>query len=107
MSIQGIDKLFNPIQDIKGLSKPKGLGEVGDKPEAGGFAEAFTEAINEVDQLQKSADKQVEAITTGAPGVTTHDAMIALEKADVAFQLMTQIRTKIIRAYEDIMRTQV
>jgi flagellar hook-basal body complex protein FliE len=40
-------------------------------------------------------------------GVTTHEAMIALEKADIAFQLMTSIKSKIIRAYEEVMRTQV
>jgi flagellar hook-basal body complex protein FliE len=40
-------------------------------------------------------------------GVQTHEAMIALEKADVAFQLMNNIRMKITRAYEEVMRTQV
>jgi flagellar hook-basal body complex protein FliE len=33
--------------------------------------------------------------------------MVALEKADVAFQLMSAIRGKIVRAYEEVMRTQV
>jgi flagellar hook-basal body complex protein FliE len=36
-----------------------------------------------------------------------HNTMIAIEKADLTFQLMMQVRNKIISAYEDIMRMQV
>lgn len=71
------------------------------------FQELFTEALHDVDQLQKDADVKIEGMMTGQDGVTTHQAMIALEKADIAFQLMNQIRSKIVRAYEEVMRTQV
>jgi flagellar hook-basal body complex protein FliE len=36
-----------------------------------------------------------------------HNTMIAIEKADLSFQMMMQIRNKIINAYEEIMRMQV
>jgi len=36
-----------------------------------------------------------------------HNTMIAIEKADLTFQLMMQVRNKIISAYEEIMRMQV
>jgi len=40
-------------------------------------------------------------------GQDIHNTMIAVEKADLSFQLMMQIRNKIISAYEEIMRIQV
>ena len=71
------------------------------------FAEVFTDAIREVNDLQNAADLKVQDLTLGKPGVTQHDAVLALEKADVAFQLMTRVQARIIRAYEEVMRTAV
>ncbi len=71
------------------------------------FSSVLTEAISEVDTMQKTADQKIESWVTGKGGVTTHDAMLALEKADVSFQLMNSVRGKLIGAYEEIMRTQV
>ena len=97
---------FAPIEPPKpsgGTGQTKGSGAAG----GASFSEVFDSAIREVDQLQKTADQQIEGLTLNKEGVTTHGAMLALEQADVAFQLMNNIRAKIIRAYEDIMRTQV
>ncbi|RME57650.1 MAG: flagellar hook-basal body complex protein FliE [Candidatus Dadabacteria bacterium] len=71
------------------------------------FADLLSDAIKEVDGLQKEADKKIAGLVTGKGNVTPHEAMIALEKADLAFQLMDRIRSKIVRAYQEIMRTQV
>lgn len=107
MSISGIDKAFAPIEAIKGLNKSGQAEGIGSKEEGASFGSVLSNALKEVDTLQTSADTQIQGLLTGSSPVTTHDAMIALEKADVAFQLMSQIRTKIVRAYEEIMRTQV
>ena len=64
-------------------------------------------ALKEVNEMQTEADQQIEGLTLKKDGVTPHSAMVALEKADVAFQLMSAIRGKIIRAYEEVIRTQV
>lgn len=71
------------------------------------FAEMLGNAIKEADGQQQVADDKVQSMLVGDGKVTTHDAMIALEKADISFQLLNSIRTKIVRAYEDVMRMQV
>ena len=105
MSIDGIKLDFGPIQGVPGLdrgaTKPQ---EVGSQKS---FGQMFENAIREVNDLQKSADSQIEGLTLGKDGVTSHGAMLALEKADIAFQLMSTIRAKILRAYEEVIRTQV
>lgn len=105
-----IDKIQMGLGAIKPIEKPSGVGPIGaPKSEQGGngFGDMLTDALKEVDTLQKSADKQIKGLMLHEEGVTPHGAMIALEKADIAFQLMTQVRAKIVRAYEEVMRTQV
>jgi flagellar hook-basal body complex protein FliE len=106
MSIEGV-KLG--LGSIKAIPQQIELGKT--QPQTGGdkksFKEVFTDAVKDVNSLQTQADKQIEGLVLGREGVTTHDAMIALQKADIAFQLMNQVRSRIIRAYEEVMRTQV
>ena len=106
MSIQGIGGLIPPV--VSGIQSPAtqdiGAGKESKKLD---FAEMFGKAIKEVDTLQKDANEKIEGVVLGGEGINTHTAMIALERADVAFQLMSSVRAKIIRAYEEVMRTPV
>lgn len=72
----------------------------------GSFLDTLTDAIGEVDKLHKEADLAVEELATGRE-TDIHNTMIALEKAEVSFQLMMNVRNKIVTAYETIMRTNV
>lgn len=98
---------FNPSPITPAIPAPKGPEPAQGKPEAPSFSNMLHDAIREVDVLQDEANRQIEGVILKKDGVTTHDAMLALEKADIAFQLMNTIRGKIVRAYEDIIRTQV
>lgn len=70
------------------------------------FGQVLKQSLNEVNQLQSEADRAIEALATGQQ-TDIHNTMIAMEKADVAFRLLMQIRNKVISAYETIMRMQV
>jgi flagellar hook-basal body complex protein FliE len=70
------------------------------------FASALAESIGEVQRLQTEADTQIKKVVSGEIRDVT-DAMVAVEKADVAFQTLMQVRNRIVAAYEEIMRTQV
>lgn len=70
------------------------------------FTDALHKAVNDVDKLQHEADQAVTSAQTGGTG-SLHEAMIALEKADISFRTMLQVRNKVIEAYQEIMRTQV
>ncbi len=104
MSIEGISK---GIGQLPGLLHPNKTNPSEVAQGAPSFGDMFSDAIKEVDQLQKTADNKIEGMLTGRDGATTHGAMIAIQKADIAFQLMTQIKTKIISAYQEVIRTQV
>jgi flagellar hook-basal body complex protein FliE len=70
------------------------------------FGEAMLRAIDSVDRLQKEADSDIQALATGEKR-DLHQTMISLEKAGISFQLMMQVRNKIVAAYQEIMRMQI
>jgi flagellar hook-basal body complex protein FliE len=82
---------------------PAATGEMGASGD--GFLKVLDETLQQVDSLQSSANQKVADMLQGR-GVDVHSAMIAVEKADVAFQLMIQVRNKIVAAYEEISKMQ-
>ena len=97
------------LKSLESISKPMGGQQPGQVAEGGksSFGNVLKDAMAEVNGLQMTADTHIEDLVLGKGNVSTHDAMIALEKADVAFQLMNTIRGRIVRAYEEVMKTQV
>jgi len=97
------------IQSIINSIKPQG--EVGkktavDKTEGKSFSDVLKETIQEVNELQVKSDDEMMKFATGE-STDVHSAMLAMQKADISFQTMMQIRNKILDAYKEIMRTQV
>ncbi len=72
----------------------------------GSFGDTLLNSINKVNDLQISADSSAENIATGKSS-NIHQAMINIEKANDSFELMMQVRNKIITAYNQIMNMQV
>jgi flagellar hook-basal body complex protein FliE len=70
------------------------------------FGDVLKDSIKKVVELEKEADKEVEKLVK-MENTDVQTTMIAIEKADLSFQTMMQIRNKIISAYEEIMRMQV
>jgi flagellar hook-basal body complex protein FliE len=72
---------------------------------AAGFATILKEALGHV---QKTQDEAAAATTDFATGKTTDVAgtMIAVERANITLQLMLQIRTELLQAYQEIQRMQ-
>jgi flagellar hook-basal body complex protein FliE len=71
----------------------------------GNFGSILKDAISQVEDLHGSATQQVADLLKGDRG-DVHNVMIAVEKADIAFQLMLQVRNKIVSAYQEVSRMQ-
>jgi flagellar hook-basal body complex protein FliE len=71
----------------------------------GGFGATLKNAISQVNDLSDAKDKQVADLLQGGQG-DVHNVMIAVEKADIAFQLMMQVRNKIVNAYQEVSKLQ-
>jgi len=67
----------------------------------GSFGDALKDAAADVDNLGLDARYKVSSLVEGN-GADVHDAMIAVQKADLSFQLMLQVRNKVVQAYQQI-----
>jgi len=84
------------------------LGTKAGSPKAGtvSFGDLLTSAISETSKLQTQSAQEVEKLMTGEVQ-DVHTALIAVQKADLSFQMMMQVKNKLMTAYDDIMRMQV
>jgi flagellar hook-basal body complex protein FliE len=98
----------NTVKEMRAndLAAQKDIGIGAPADGNGSFKNVLRDAINETNALQKSADVKIQDLATGK---TTNipDVMMQVEKADIALRLMTQVRNKVIDAYQDIMKMQV
>ncbi len=75
-------------------------------PSGPGFGDLLKQAVEQVNHMQHQAGRLEDAVAQGE-SVNIHQAVIAGEKAGLSFRLMTQVRNKLVDAYEEIMRMQV
>jgi flagellar hook-basal body complex protein FliE len=69
------------------------------------FSDLLTDAMGDVDRLQGEAQSAVTGLMNGS-GVDVHTAMIATEKASMAFELTLAVRNKAVQAYQQVMSMQ-
>ena len=69
------------------------------------FSDLFTDAVGQVNQLEGQAHAAVSGLMTGS-GVDVHQAMIASEKASMAFELALAVRNKAVQAYQQVIGMQ-
>lgn len=72
--------------------------------QSAGFNNLVSEAMEMLSKAQNNADSAVKELASG--GDITH-AIIMMEKADMSFQLMVEVRNKLLNAYDEVMRMQV
>lgn len=75
-------------------------------PEGSTFGASLTASLDQVDRSLHAADQAIAALATGQAD-HLHQTMIAVEKADLSFELMLQIRNKVVAAYDEISRMQL
>ena len=69
------------------------------------FSDLLTDAVGQVNKLEGQARAAVDGLMTGS-GVDVHTAMIAEQKADMAFELALSVRNKAVAAYQQVMGMQ-
>src|SRR5262245_47797804 len=102
-----IDVLIGAASRLKGAATAvKGAATSGKAGAASADVPAFTESLGKmlegVEQTQEEANTAVAGMVDKSTEV--HDAMIAMQRAEMALQLTVQVRNKLVQAYQDIMR---
>jgi len=71
------------------------------------FGVLMKDAIAQVSETQNQAKQLATAFESGDPNVELPEVMVALQKANVSFQAVAQVRNKLLNAYQEIMNMQV
>lgn len=96
-----------PLPTVRGPAEvPGATPDAGTAAKGGSFADVLADSLEQVNSLQQDADASIETLATGGP-TTLHDTMLAVQKADLSFRLMMQVRNKIVEAYQEVLRMQV
>ena len=76
------------------------------KDDRPGFADALKESMNDVNNMQNKAHTAMEELSTGKNN-NLHETMIAIQKAEISFKMLAQVRNKVVSAYQEVMRMSV
>jgi flagellar hook-basal body complex protein FliE len=96
------------MTDIKSIGGPAGTGTTQGtapaKDKGNEFENMLKDALTKVNTVQNDAEKAIQELSTGGD---VSNAVIAMEKADMSFQVMIEVRNRLLSAYEEMMRMQV
>ena len=71
------------------------------------FTELLSNAINQVNENQMASGQMQTAFQKGDENISMAQLMVQMEKASVSFQAMTQVRNRLLNAYQEIMNMPV
>jgi flagellar hook-basal body complex protein FliE len=98
---------MDPISFRPDVVLPGGTATAAATPRQGGFSAALKSALDGVNSAQKQADGLGREFQMDNPNVSLEETMIAMQKANISFQAIVQVRNKLVAAYQDIMNMQV
>jgi flagellar hook-basal body complex protein FliE len=109
-AINAIQSAVSTLPNLAGAGKPGSASWTGAVPGAhtgttAPFSDLFTDAVGQVNELENQAHSTVSGLMTGT-GVDVHQAMIATEKASMAFELALAVRNKAVQAYQQVIGMQ-
>ena len=109
MSQMEIDRVLAQIRSIAGATKAGGIGGLGGAaPTApgaadSGFANLLKQGIEKVNATQSKANDLATKFEKGVPGVELPQVMLEMQKANVSFRALAEVRNKFVDAYREIM----
>lgn len=101
---------MSSIQSIQipSIVQPQGLSSTSgtNASSAGSFKNFLLDSIHQVNSMQQDANQAVEQLATGGE-VSPAEVFTAVQKADLAFRMMMQVRNKLVQAYQDVQNIRV
>jgi flagellar hook-basal body complex protein FliE len=108
MSQVAINQVLSQMRALESAAKSGEGSSIGGVTNSGSeFGKMLAESIDKVNDAQNRAGELKEAFTRGDEGVELPQVMVALQEASISFQAMTQVRNKLLSAYQDIMNMPV
>lgn len=107
MDSAGINQVLNELRTVAQAASGKPAQAAGEAAGNVDFSQALQTALQQVSAAQQGAQDMAKSFSAGDPDVNLQDVMVNLQKANLSFQQMVQVRNKLVNAYQDIMNMQV
>lgn len=107
MSDIDISQVLQQMRTMGAMAENKIPLHPGDDVAKADFGQLLKNSINEVNETQKTAKSLAASFEAGDENVNLSEVMVAIQKASVSFQAMTQVRNNLVSAYKEIMNMQV
>jgi flagellar hook-basal body complex protein FliE len=105
MTTPGIDQLLGELRAT--ASRAAGREAAAPAGEPASFADLLKASVDQVGAAQQRSEQLQAAYEADSPDVNVQDVMISLQKANLSFQTMVQVRNRLVSAYQEIMNVQV
>lgn len=106
MDTRGIEQMLSELRSVAHSASAKPA-QSAQQAEGTDFAQVLQSAMKDVSAAQQEAQQMAQGFSSGDPNVNLQDVMVNLQKANISFQQMVQVRNKLVNAYQDIMNMQV
>lgn len=108
--IEGIEAsgLLQQVSDIEQATNEQEIGteKISGEKRSQSFADVLTDAINGVDETMKTSDMKVQEFIAGETD-NVHDVMIQMQRAQLSFDMMVEVRNKVVETYQEVSRMQI
>jgi flagellar hook-basal body complex protein FliE len=109
MSQMEIDRVLAQIRSLSAQARAGGATGPDQTQQTGSseFATLLKKGIDQVNQTEQSATTMADKFERGVPGVDLPQVMLEMQKATVSFRALTEVRNRLVSAYQDIMNMQI
>lgn len=100
-----VDQLLVQMRSM--AEKAQGINTESVRVENNNFSELLRNSIEKVNETQQQAGQLTKAFETGSSDIDLAEVMIGIQKASLSFQAMTQVRNRLVSAYQDVTNMQL
>ena len=100
------DTLLTQMRAMAAQAQGKST-EVGNAAGQSDFSDLLKQSVDKVNETKMESKRLQDAFQAGDPNVAVSEVMVAMQKSNVSFQAMLQVRNKLVSAYQEIMNMQV
>lgn len=103
----GINQMLAQIKAASELAAGNAKPDAATTAPQADFGQLLKSAVDQVNDVQQTAEQLAQGFVRGDPDTQLHEVMISLQKANISFQSMIQVRNRLVTAYQEIMNMQV
>lgn len=102
-----VESVLSQIRAMQEIAAGSHKAPAAETPGRVDFAQMLRTSLDQVSGAEQQATSLSQSFEKGDPNVNLQDVMISMQKANISFQTVVQVRNRVVAAYQDIMNMQM